>query len=572
MKPFWITFYSYKGGVGRSLALANTAALLVKRGRRVVLVDFDLEAPGLDSFEEFKSAAGKPGVVEYATEFENTKRAPDISQFVHACDLESKPRGKLWIMPAGKKDTAYNSCRAKLDWVRLYDSGLGAPFVENWKAAIARHCQPDYVFVDSRTGLTDVGGICTLHLPDLVVMVFGLNEQNVHGVAAVAKTIRESELSHLPQIHYVASPVPNLPRDKKGPLVQRLTAATERLGAKVESAIRYAHIAALTERLFVLDPDFESSPLVSDYERLLDRLIDYNRSGLDFLWNQAQGAISKVDTTLMERLLVVFEEEFSDRPEGLMARAHLSRALGQLDNTTKLAIAALDVDPTYDVAFEWLLTHYRRKNDFRAALSVCNSVLQHADRLPLDRRYDLDLKRGQIAMAAGEHTAAQESYRKTTAYLMTRKKTGDPDPETILINMFNQAEAARRSTGRVPAKLWGDLIGLFKMTGAASAAPLVVQANRWQAVHIAFAMTGDIARACEALGKARQAAERLGPAEDAFSVKTYTDVPIKEFLQVNDAMLAALDLGQLWDGMPLPFAKPAEETASAAVHQPADNP
>ena len=112
MKPFWITFYSYKGGVGRSLALANIAALLVKRGRRVVLIDFDLEAPGLDSFDEFKCIAGKPGVVEYVTEFEHTERAPDISEFMHACDLESQPRGKLWIMPAGRKDAAYNSCRA----------------------------------------------------------------------------------------------------------------------------------------------------------------------------------------------------------------------------------------------------------------------------------------------------------------------------------------------------------------------------------------------------------------------------------------------------------------------------
>src|SRR5664279_2793531 len=100
MKPFWITFYSYKGGVGRSLALANKAALLVQRGRRPVLIDFDLDAPRLDSsdsFEEFKSVAGKPGVVEYVTGFEITRRAPDITHFLHPCNFESQPRGKLWI-------------------------------------------------------------------------------------------------------------------------------------------------------------------------------------------------------------------------------------------------------------------------------------------------------------------------------------------------------------------------------------------------------------------------------------------------------------------------------------------
>ena len=45
-----ITFYSYKGGVGRSMALANVATLLSKWGKRVLMIDWDLEAPGLENF------------------------------------------------------------------------------------------------------------------------------------------------------------------------------------------------------------------------------------------------------------------------------------------------------------------------------------------------------------------------------------------------------------------------------------------------------------------------------------------------------------------------------------------
>ena len=45
MKTF--AFYTYKGGTGRSLLLANTAHHLARLGKRVVAVDFDLEAPGL---------------------------------------------------------------------------------------------------------------------------------------------------------------------------------------------------------------------------------------------------------------------------------------------------------------------------------------------------------------------------------------------------------------------------------------------------------------------------------------------------------------------------------------------
>jgi MinD-like ATPase involved in chromosome partitioning or flagellar assembly len=52
------TFYSYKGGVGRSMALANVAELLYRVGLRVLVVDWDLEAPGLERFfPEYKQAA-----------------------------------------------------------------------------------------------------------------------------------------------------------------------------------------------------------------------------------------------------------------------------------------------------------------------------------------------------------------------------------------------------------------------------------------------------------------------------------------------------------------------------------
>ena len=43
-----VTGYSYKGGVGRSFALANMAVLLAQWQLRVLCVDWDLEAPGLD--------------------------------------------------------------------------------------------------------------------------------------------------------------------------------------------------------------------------------------------------------------------------------------------------------------------------------------------------------------------------------------------------------------------------------------------------------------------------------------------------------------------------------------------
>ena len=548
MKPFWATFYSYKGGVGRSLSLANIAALLVQRGRRVVLIDFDLEAPGLDSFEEFKSITSQPGVVEYVAEFEKNKIAPAISGYVHACDLPGNLRGKLWIMPAGRKDCAYNSARANLDWIRLYDSGLGEPFIENWKAAIARQFKPDYVLIDSRTGLTDVGGICTLHLPDLVVMLFGLNEQNVNGIAAVAKTIAESQFKKVPQLHYVASPVPNLPRDKDGPLAKRLAAAATCLGIKIESIIRYQANASLSEKLFVLEEQQNPQSIVSDYHDLLNQLISYNRNGIDFISGQVDAAIENINSERAERLYSILKEEFPENAESLMCQARLKLMLGSLDEAIQLANEALRLDPGYRLPFYWLLQQFKKKQKYNLALGVCNFVLENSAHLPPNALAEVHEQRGECAMAAGDYLAAVESF----TFSLDREVKGDKIPARMLIFAFNLTEAQRRKHPKVKNGTWNDVVSFFDSAGEVSASPLGIQANRWQAIHIGFAMTGNLVRAKESLIKARHAAELLGSAEDLFTVKTYTMVSVKEWLAINDEMLAALDRGELWDGMKLP--------------------
>ena len=63
------TFYSFKGGVGRTMALVNVAYELVRRGRRVLAVDFDLEAPGLETFDLLRPDTPTPGGVEFVNEY-----------------------------------------------------------------------------------------------------------------------------------------------------------------------------------------------------------------------------------------------------------------------------------------------------------------------------------------------------------------------------------------------------------------------------------------------------------------------------------------------------------------------
>ena len=65
------TFYSFKGGVGRSMAVAGVGYLFAERGLRVLAIDFDLEAPGLERYffekNESRTARERPGLRLAAT-------------------------------------------------------------------------------------------------------------------------------------------------------------------------------------------------------------------------------------------------------------------------------------------------------------------------------------------------------------------------------------------------------------------------------------------------------------------------------------------------------------------------
>jgi cellulose biosynthesis protein BcsQ len=77
-----VTFYSFKGGVGRTMSLVNVAVALASAGRRVLLVDFDLEAPGIPTFELFSSVTDTPGVVDYISDYLSTSHAPDVRNYI----------------------------------------------------------------------------------------------------------------------------------------------------------------------------------------------------------------------------------------------------------------------------------------------------------------------------------------------------------------------------------------------------------------------------------------------------------------------------------------------------------
>ena len=215
------------------MALINTAGILAGRGFRVLVIDLDLEAPGLsylnpdapaDSLLESNSQRPpvQPGFVDLLNDARERGEEADMFQ-MSAQDLANRytqpyhlpdelrefKDGSLHIMPAGRIDGGYAQRLDALKLHQLYEEGLGEPLIRAFKKKFAEADLYDYVLVDSRTGFSDEAGICTRDLADHLMILSGLNRQNVEGTCEFLKALRAETQGKPPTFQIILSPVPN---------------------------------------------------------------------------------------------------------------------------------------------------------------------------------------------------------------------------------------------------------------------------------------------------------------------------------------------------------------------------
>ena len=195
-----ITFYSFKGGVGRTQALANVAVALANQGKRVILLDMDLESPGLPLFFRDEKGyplseerlAAQPGLIDYLEQCQGLPEdEPTTVGLLLPITHPQQRRGSLRLLTAGRMDGRFPQRIATFSWDRFYEECEGYRYLELLRLRLCA-AQADYVLVDSRTGMTDVGAVCTFQLPDVVVVLFALHRQGIEGARRIAQAIRES--------------------------------------------------------------------------------------------------------------------------------------------------------------------------------------------------------------------------------------------------------------------------------------------------------------------------------------------------------------------------------------------
>lgn len=198
-----VVFFSIKGGVGRSTAMAASAWSLAQSGKRVMVLDLDLESPGLSSGLLPEERRPAYGITDWLVEDLVDNGAAVFDDMVSTSELAHD--GEILVIPAHGADPGDYIAKLGRVWMPKHNSNRER---EVWSQRLNRllgqleqQWQPDIILIDSRSGIDEVASSCVTDLGAGLVLLFAIDgEQTWSGYrilfdywhkAGVARDIRE---------------------------------------------------------------------------------------------------------------------------------------------------------------------------------------------------------------------------------------------------------------------------------------------------------------------------------------------------------------------------------------------
>ncbi|HUH43154.1 MAG TPA: hypothetical protein VLZ29_08550 [Sulfurimonas sp.] len=188
-----VSFYSYKGGVGRTTSLITFANYYAYHHKKnVVILDFDFEAPGVINFFDIDFVENpKNGIIEYILDSQASKETLNFNDYYVEVSKKFSGDGSIHIMPAGnifdfKNIESYIEGLARID-INSADTILQK--IEKLLNTIKKELNPDLILIDSRTGFSDIFGLLSHSISSSVVGFFTNNKQNTPGLEMFLHTM-----------------------------------------------------------------------------------------------------------------------------------------------------------------------------------------------------------------------------------------------------------------------------------------------------------------------------------------------------------------------------------------------
>ena len=166
--PNRCTLYSVKGGVGRTTTAVVLAWHLARNGERVLVVDLDLESPGLST--AMLDAGGRPefGVTDWFVEDLVGQGERVLEEMTSSPGWSVDLEGDVQVAPAhGRRPGEY---LAKLGRVYMDARDPWATRLERLVSGLEMRCNPSVVLLESRSGLHDIAAAAVTDLRAQVLL------------------------------------------------------------------------------------------------------------------------------------------------------------------------------------------------------------------------------------------------------------------------------------------------------------------------------------------------------------------------------------------------------------------
>lgn len=219
-KPAILTFFSFKGGAGRTTALVACAITLARRGHRIAIVDLDLEAPGISTIF-FSDDMENPGVIDYLLEKKIQQNNWSLKTHILSINeqiLLGDVGETLRLVSAGTVDNNYLEKLARLDFQNLVDNKLPETLRDLLRELESASKPLDFIFLDSRAGFHDVGGLAIADLSHGAV-IFGIQSRQswaglTHVIHRLARPLAQEQLPAI-LVHSMAPALREAGRNKE---------------------------------------------------------------------------------------------------------------------------------------------------------------------------------------------------------------------------------------------------------------------------------------------------------------------------------------------------------------------
>ncbi len=188
--PPRVVFYGLKGGVGRSTGLAMLAYRLARDGKRVLLIDFDLESPGLSGLLLPPERVATYGLVDWFVEDAVGQGDEALRDMVSVSPLADNTQGSIRVAAAmGQGESAYLSKLARVyaDTPSQAGPQTFADRMLRITKLLEEQERPDIVLIDSRAGLHDVAAIAISSLASVALLFATDAQQNWQGYRQLFK-------------------------------------------------------------------------------------------------------------------------------------------------------------------------------------------------------------------------------------------------------------------------------------------------------------------------------------------------------------------------------------------------